>query len=145
MMNLQVTFQDVLHANKRLGQHVTQTPLIHSKILSVDVGADVWFKLENLQKTGSFKVRGALNKLFSLSEEELSKGVTTASAGNHAQGLAYATSLKNVSAKIVVPDNTPTTKRAGIERLGAELIVKGKTYDEAEEYAYQLADETGRV
>lgn len=145
MMNLQVNFQDVLRANRRLSGQVTKTPLICSKILSEDVDAEVWFKLESLQKTGSFKVRGALNKLFSLSEEELSKGVTTASAGNHAQGLAYAASLKNVSAKIVVPENTPTTKRVGIERLGAELVVKGETYDEAEEYAYQLSDETGRV
>lgn len=145
MMDLQVTFKDVLRANKQLNGQVTKTPLIHSEILSEDVGAEVWFKLESLQKTGSFKVRGALNKLFSLSEEELKKGVTTASAGNHAQGLAYAASLKNVSAKIVVPENTPVTKRAGIERLGAELVVKGATYDEAEAYAYKLADETGRV
>lgn len=144
-MELNVTFQDVLLAQKRLSGKVTETPLMYSDVLSNDVDTDVWFKMENLQKTGSFKVRGALNKLFSLSEEELQKGVTTASAGNHAQGLAYAAALKNISAKIVVPESTPATKRAGIKRLGAELVVKGATYDEAEEYAYKLADETGRV
>lgn len=144
-MALNVTFQDVLLAGKRLSGRVTETPLIYSDILSKEVDTDVWFKMESLQKTGSFKVRGALNKLDSLSEEDLKKGVTTASAGNHAQGLAYAASLKNVSAKIIVPNNTPSTKREGIERLGAELVVYGSTYDEAEEYAHHLASETGRV
>lgn len=102
-------------------------------------------QIGELQETGSFKVRGALNKLDSLTEKELEKGVTTASAGNHAQGLAYAASLKNISAKIVVPESTPQTKLDGIKRLGAELIIYGKTYDEAEEYALRFAEESGRV
>lgn len=144
-MSLNITFQDVLLAGKRLSGRVTETPLIHSDILSKEAETDIWFKMESLQKTGSFKVRGALNKLDSLSEGELKKGVTTASAGNHAQGLAYAASLKNVSAKIVVPTNTPATKREGIKRLGAELVVEGETYDDAEEYALKLAEETGRI
>lgn len=145
MMKLNVTFQDVLQAHKRLKGRVTETPLVHSDILSNEVGAEVWFKMESLQKTGSFKVRGALNKLDSLTDEELEKGVITASAGNHAQGLAYAASLKNISAKIVVPENTPETKKKGIQRLGGELIVHGAIFDEAEEYANQLAEESGRT
>ena len=144
-MKLTVTFQDVVKARKALEGRVIQTPLIPSAILSNEANSEVWFKMESLQKTGSFKVRGALNKLDSLTEEELAKGVITASAGNHAQGLAYASSLKNVSAKIVVPVTTPETKKQGIVRLGGELIVHGDTYDEAEEYALQLAEETGRV
>lgn len=144
-MSLSVTFQDVLKAQKLLKGRVNKTPLIESLKLSDQVGANIWFKLENLQKTGSFKVRGALNKLDSLTEEELRRGVTTASAGNHAQGLAYAAALKKISAKIVVPETTPETKKEGIRHLGAELIVEGKTYDEAEEYAEKFAKESGRV
>lgn len=144
-MSLQVTFRDVLRAYQQLQGHVIHTPLIHSQVLSDDCGSDVWFKMENLQATGSFKARGALNKLMSLTDDQLKKGVITASAGNHAQGLAYAASLKKVSAKIVVPENTPQTKRLGIKRLGAELIVHGATYDDAEEYAFGLAEETGRL
>ncbi|WP_408011464.1 threonine/serine dehydratase [Pseudalkalibacillus sp. A8] len=144
-MQLNVTFQDVLKANRRLKGRVNETPLIHSTILSKEVDSEVWFKMESLQKTGSFKVRGALNKLDSLTEDQLQKGVITASAGNHAQGLAYASSLKNASAKIVVPETTPETKRQGIVRLGAELIVYGANYDAAEEYALQVAKETGLV
>lgn len=144
-MTLKVNFQDVLKAHRSLKGRVNKTPLIKSEKLSEQAGADVWFKLENLQKTGSFKVRGALNKLDSLTEEELKRGVTTASAGNHAQGLAYAASIKNVSAKIVVPETAPETKKAGIRDLGAELVVKGDTYDEAERFAFDLAEESGRV
>ena len=144
-MNLTVDFQDILKARQALKGRITPTPLVQSAVLSKEVDADVWFKMESLQKTGSFKVRGALNKLDSLTKEEMARGVITASAGNHAQGLSYAASLKNVSAKIVVPETTPETKKQGIVRLGGELIVHGKTYDEAEEYALELAEETGRV
>lgn len=144
-MSLNVSFQDVLKAKKRLQGRVIETPLVYSGILSEEIGTDVWFKMESLQKTGSFKVRGALNKLDTLNDEERVKGVITASAGNHAQGLAYASSLKNISAKIVVPVTTPGTKKHGILRYGGELIVHGANYDEAEAYAHQLAAETERV
>lgn len=142
---LSVSFLDVVKAHKDLQGQVTKTPLQHSAALSAAAGADVWLKLECLQKTGSFKVRGALNKMASLSEEELAKGVITASAGNHAQGVAYAAALKGISALIVVPKTAPETKRAGIMRYGAELVVYGDNYDEAEAHAYQLAEETGRT
>ncbi|MFY0545016.1 threonine ammonia-lyase [Brevibacillus sp. H7] len=142
---LSVSFLDILKAHKRLGGEVMQTPLIRSAALSKESGADVWLKLESLQKTGSFKVRGALNKIASLTETELHNGVITASAGNHAQGVAYAASLRGVSALIVVPKTAPETKKAGIKRYGAELVVFGDNYDEAEAHAYQLAKETGRT
>lgn len=142
---LSVSFFDIVKAHKDLQGQMTKTPLLRSDALSGAAGADVWLKLECLQKTGSFKVRGALNKIASLSEAELAKGVITASAGNHAQGVAYAASLKGVSALIVVPKTAPETKKAGIKKYGAELIVHGDNYDEAEAHAYQLAEETGRT
>lgn len=142
---LQVSFFDIVQAHKRIGGEVVKTPLVRSEMLAKQTGADVWFKLESLQKTGSFKLRGALNKIASLSEAELKSGVITASAGNHAQGVAYAASLKGVSALIVVPKTAPETKKAGIKRYGAELVVHGDSYDEAEQHAYQLAKETGRT
>ena len=144
-MKLDVSFQDVLVANKRLKGRVTHTPTIHSPVLSEETNAQVYFKMEALQKTGSFKVRGALNKIDSLTDEEMARGVITASAGNHAQGVAYAASLKGISAKIVVPENTPKTKQNGVKRLGGELVVFGENFDKAEEEAYRLEKETGRV
>ncbi len=142
---LSVSCKDIVKAHKLLAQEVVRTPLIRSVALSEQSGADVWLKLENLQKTGSFKLRGALNKMASLTAEELERGVITASAGNHAQGVAYAASLKGVSALIVVTKTAPETKKAGIRRYGAELVEHGSTYDEAEAFAYQLAEETGRT
>jgi threonine dehydratase len=140
-----VTFQDILQAYKRLKGRVLKTPLIHSETLTQEANIEVWFKMESLQTTGSFKVRGALNKLDSLTNEELKKGVITASTGNHAKGLSYASLLKNISAKIVVPENTPETKKQGIKRLGAELVVFGSSFDEAEWYANQLAEQSGSI
>lgn len=142
---LTTTFQDVLIAAKRLKGRVNATPLVYSDVLSADVGADIFIKMEALQKTGSFKVRGALNKIDSLTAEEQKRGVVTASAGNHAQAVAYASSLQGISAQIVVPSTTPQTKLEGIKRYGGELIIHGNLYDEAEEHALKLAEETGRV
>lgn len=142
---LKATFQDVLMAATRLKGRINETPLIYSDQLSKDTGADIFIKMEALQKTGSFKVRGALNKMDALTEEEQKRGVVTASAGNHAQAVAYATKLKGISAKIVVPMSTPETKLEGIKRYGGDLVIHGDLYDEAEEHALQLAEETGRV
>ncbi|AOV08003.1 threonine ammonia-lyase [Sporosarcina ureilytica] len=140
---LKVTFQDVLKAAVRLKGRINETPLVYSDILSEETGAEVHIKMEALQKTGSFKIRGALNKIDMLTVEEQQKGVVTASAGNHAQAVAYASSLKGISAKIVVPTPTPQTKLDGIKRYGGELIIHGDQYDDAEIYALQLAEETG--
>lgn len=142
---LQVSYNDILRAHRRIKAEITHTPTIHSEPLSVAADADVWLKLENLQRTGSFKIRGALNKLFTLSDDELAKGVITASAGNHAQGVAYAAALRHTSALIVVPTTAPETKMAGIRRYGAQLVTYGNNYDEAEQHAYELAEKLGRV
>ncbi|WP_240033940.1 threonine ammonia-lyase [Planococcus salinus] len=142
---LKATFQDVLIAAKRLEGRINKTPLVYSDQLSTETGAEVYIKMEALQKTGSFKVRGALNKMDALTQEEQKRGVVTASAGNHAQAVAYASTLKGISAQIVVPSSTPQTKLEGIKRYGGELIIHGDLYDEAEDHALQLAEETGRV
>lgn len=142
---LQISFRDIVKAHKRVASEIVKTPLIQSLPLSNLAEAEVWLKLECLQKTGSFKLRGSLNKIASLTEAELQAGVITASAGNHAQGVAYASSLKGISALIVVPKTAPETKKAGIKRYGAELVVYGDNYDEAEAHAYLLAKETGRT
>jgi threonine dehydratase len=144
-MSLSVSFLDIVKAHKNLKGQVIHTPLISSPALSAIADADVWMKLECHQKTGSFKARGALNKIASLTEAELARGVITASAGNHAQGVAYAASLRGVSALIVVPKTAPETKKAGIKRYGAELVVYGDSYDDAESHAYELTKETGRT
>lgn len=142
---LKVTFQDVIIAANRLKGRIEKTPLIYSDLLSNETGAEVFIKMEALQKTGSFKARGAFNKIDSLTDGEQRKGVVTASAGNHAQAVAYASSLKGISSKIVVPTSTPQTKLDGIRRYGGELIVYGDQFDEAEAYALELARQTGRI
>lgn len=142
---LNVTLQDIIRAKSKIGAHISATPLLPSPALANKTEADVWLKVEALQTTGSFKLRGALHKLFSLSTTERERGVITASAGNHAQGIAYAAKQLGISALIVVPSTTPQTKKAGIHRHGAQLVEFGDTYDEAEEHAYALAEETGRT
>lgn len=142
---LEVSLYDVLTAKTKIKDQIQTTPLLPSPVLSERTGADVWFKVEALQKTGSFKLRGAFTKLYSLTEEERIKGVITASSGNHAQGVAYASSHLGISALIVVPKNAPETKKAGIKRYGAQLVEHGENYDESEAYAFDLAKQTGRT
>jgi threonine dehydratase len=106
-------------------------------------GSDVWLKLENRQLTGSFKIRGATNKMMLLRPEERERGVVAASSGNHAQGVAYAARELGVKAVIVVPENTPGVKRDAIRALGAELIVHGLEYMDAERLAQRMSREKG--
>jgi len=142
---MDISVLDVWHAKRRIDSHIVHTPFLQSTVLSADLGLDVWFKLENLQATGSFKARGALNTLLTLSESDKARGVITASAGNHAQGVCYAARILGVSALIVVPESAPQTKKDGIRRLGGELIEYGANYDEAEQYAVRRCRETNRV
>ncbi|PSR23535.1 MAG: serine/threonine dehydratase [Sulfobacillus acidophilus] len=142
---MDICLQDVLEAAQRLSGQVVRTPLLYSDVLSAYTEAKVWLKPEHWQLTGSFKLRGAYNKMASLTEEERQRGVITASAGNHAQGVALAGRLLAVQPLIVVPIGTPETKLMGISRGGAEVVVHGNFYDEAEAFAYQLAQQTGRV
>jgi threonine dehydratase len=117
---------------------VRKTPLEYSPFLSEFCGGDVWLKLENQQLTGSFKIRGALNKLLQLSAEERIRGVITASSGNHAQGIGYSAKEIGVKSKIVVPRNTPLVKIEAIKRYGVELVVDGEEYMDAEMLARKM-------
>ncbi len=139
---------DVLKASRFLKGRVRHTPLERSYPLSERVGADVFVKWENQQLCGAFKIRGALNKLFSLSDAERARGVVTASSGNHAQAVAMGASLLGIRAVICVPGYCPETKKQMVRRRGGEWVdlrVIGHAYDEAEVEALRLAREEGLV
>jgi threonine dehydratase len=138
-----VTIGDVYAARRRMGRWVRRTPFEHSPLLSALTGGEVWLKLENRQLTGSFKIRGASNKIALLSRDEMRRGVVAASSGNHAQGVAYAARELGVKAAIVVPGNTPKVKRDAIKALGADLTVHGDEYMEAERLAQKMSEENG--
>ncbi|RHP30559.1 threonine ammonia-lyase [Lachnotalea sp. AF33-28] len=120
-----------------------ETKLVYSEYFSGQSGNKVYIKPENMQYTGAYKVRGAYYKISTLTEEERSKGLITASAGNHAQGVAYAAKLYGVKATIVMPVSTPLMKVNRTKSYGAEVVLYGNVYDEACAYAYQLAEEKG--
>ena len=120
-----------------------ETKLIYSDYWSAATGSKVYLKPENLQRTGAYKVRGAYYKISTMSEDERKKGLITASAGNHAQGVAYAAKSYGVKATIVMPTSTPLIKVNRTKALGAEVILHGDVYDEACEHALKLADEHG--
>ena len=120
-----------------------ETKLVFSEYFSGQSGNKVYIKPENMQYTGAYKVRGAYYKISTLTEEERSKGLITASAGNHAQGVAYAAKLYGVKATIVMPVSTPLMKVNRTKSYGAEVVLYGNVYDEACAYAYQLAEEKG--
>jgi len=131
------TLADVLQARRRIRPHLFPTPLEDSPPL----GENIYLKLENLNKTHAFKIRGALNAMLALSAAERAKGVIACSAGNHSQGIAYAAKLAGTRAKVIMPQNTPVRKVGGARRYGAEILMYGKTYDEAESYALKLKQE----
>lgn len=145
VMTLLITGDDVISAGKRILKHVQNTPLVHSNTLSELTGTDAWFKLENLQMTGSFKERGALNRLLALSEDERQRGVIAASAGNHAQGLAYHGARLGLSVKIVMPKYSPITKIKSTEHWGAEVILHGDTFDDAFAHSKEIVEQEGRI
>lgn len=134
-----VTLSDVKAARERLGRSIYRTPCTHSLTLSRITGCQTFFKLENLQMTGSFKERGALNKLLQLSPAEREAGVVAASAGNHAQGVAYHATRLGIRSVIVMPKATPLIKVANTRDLGGEVVLHGANYDEALACAKQLS------
>jgi len=137
---------DVLLAYRFLKDKVKHTPLERSEPLSEATGAEVFIKWENQQIAGSFKLRGALNKMFSLSPDEIKRGVVTPSSGNHAQGVAMAAGMLGVKAVICVPGVCPEMKRQAIKKRGGKFVdlrVAGHFYDDAEEEARRLASEEG--
>lgn len=140
-----VTFDKILAARDRISGQVDRTPVRHSRRLSQLTGAEVWVKFDNLHFTGSFKERGALNRLLSLTPDERKRGVVAASAGNHAQALAYHGARLGVPVTIVMPEGTPFTKADGTRAHGATVVIKGLDFTGSTEEAHRLRDEEGFV
>ncbi|NLN95247.1 MAG: threonine ammonia-lyase [Bacteroidales bacterium] len=136
-------FSDLINAQSLLSKVVKHTPLERSKSFSVMSGADVHLKLENFQTTGSFKVRGAYYKIANLTPEESSKGVLCASAGNHAQGVAYAATSLGVKSTVFMPVFAPPLKVIATRSYGAEVILTGETFDDAFKAALEFQKQTG--
>ena len=118
-------------ATDRLKKRVRRTELIHSHYFTEKFGIPLFLKCENLQRTGSFKIRGALNFMTAQPREKLERGVITASAGNHAQGVAFSADLLGVKAVVYMPESTPPQKVFATRDYGAEVVLTGKTFDEA--------------
>ena len=133
-------FEEASEIVKKVTQ---ETKLIYSEYFSERYGNKIYFKPENMQRTGAYKVRGAYNKISKLSPEERSRGLITASAGNHAQGVAYAAKLAGVKATVVMPVTTPLIKVNRTKSYGADVVLYGNVFDEACAHAYELADEHG--
>ena len=131
---------EFMEARERLGTVIVKTKLIHSSVFSEETGNEVYIKPENLQRTGSFKIRGAYNKISKLTEEEKKKGVIASSAGNHAQGVALAAQKLGIKAVIVMPKHTPLIKVEATRKYGAEVILSGEVYDEAFQKAKELQE-----
>ncbi|MDO4594380.1 MAG: threonine ammonia-lyase [Tissierellia bacterium] len=134
---------DFKEAYQKLKPILNETNLIYSDYFSELTHNNVYIKPENLQKTGSFKIRGAYNKITKLNDEDKKKGIITASAGNHAQGVALAAKENNIKAVIVMPESTPMIKVDGTLKFGAEVKLFGKTFDESKDYALKLSKEKG--
>lgn len=140
---LPVSLEDIRAAQARIGGAVVRTPTLHSQTLSQLTGAKVYLKFENLQFTAAYKERGALNRLLLMGDNALKSGVIAASAGNHAQGLAYHGKRLGVPVTIVMPKPTPTVKVMQTEAHGATVVLHGETFDAAYEFARQLEGERG--
>ncbi len=136
-------YAGVLAAKKRIGPHAVRTPLVESKILGERIGGRVFLKLEFLQRTGSFKFRGALNRISLIPEDERKAGVVAFSSGNHAQGVAAAAALFHMPALIVMPSDAPKPKIEGTRALGAEIVLYDRVKEDREAIAGRIRDERG--
>ncbi|MCX7781593.1 MAG: threonine ammonia-lyase [Negativicutes bacterium] len=144
-MKHDITLESIQRAHAAMQGIVHKTPLDRSRTFSAMTGCDLYLKLENLQKTGSFKIRGAYNKINSLSDAEKQRGVIAASAGNHAQGVAFAASAAGIRATIVMPEVAPLAKTMATRGYGAEVVLHGSVYDEAFQKAEAIQQETGQT
>lgn len=135
----------ILDAAQRLKKRVRRSELIHAQHFSERLGLPLYFKCENLQRTGAFKIRGALNFMTAQSREALSGGVITASAGNHAQGVAFSADLLGVQATVYMPESTPPQKVFSTRDYGAQVVLEGKNFDEACAAALRRAEESGAL
>jgi threonine dehydratase len=140
-----IDLSDVLDARVRVEETARRTPLDYSHTFSDMTGAEVHLKLETFQRTGSFKIRGATNRIKTLSDDEKSAGVVTASAGNHAQGVALAATKSGVDAKIVMPENAPISKIQATRDYGATVVLWGDDYNEAQAKAHEIEESEGRT
>jgi len=140
-----ITLKDVEKAAEAIQPFIKRTEMDHSRNTSDLVGSELYLKFENTQRTGSFKIRGATNKILNLTADEKKRGVVASSAGNHAQGVALAATLNKVSSKIVMPVTAPIVKVMATKSYGAEVILHGNIYDEAYERAREIEKTEGRV
>ena len=138
-----LTLRDILAARQRIAAHVHRTPLHHYRALSKLLGCEMYLKHENHHALGAFKVRGGINLLAQLSEEEKGRGLVTASSGNHGQSIAYACSLFGAKAVVCVPEGANPLKVESMRNLGAEVVFHGREFDESRAHSYQLAQEEG--
>ena len=137
--------KEIIKAKENIKDVVIKTPLLYSNVFSDLSDNNVYMKCENLQLTGAYKLRGALNKLRSLSDEEKIKGVVCSSAGNHAQGVAYASSLSDVNATIVMPNTTPYLKVQSTQNYGGNVVLYGDCYDDAYNEAKRIEQDNGSI
>ena len=135
----QFTLEDIERAVDKVHEVTKMTRLVYSDVFSEKTGNRVWLKPENTQRTGAYKVRGAYYKISTLTDAERSRGLITASAGNHAQGVAYAARKYGVKAVVVMPEATPLIKVERTKSLGAEVVLSGSVFDEASAKARDLA------
>jgi len=140
-----IDLDDVLAAEERVSEMARHTPLRYSRMFSTMTGAEIHLKLETFQRTGAFKIRGAANRIGTLSSAEKEAGVVTASAGNHGQGVSLAASRSGVDAKIVMPEHAPVSKVQATEYYGGEVVLHGAGYDEAAARAREIEREEGRT
>ena len=139
-----ITLNDIKDAKKRLENTISKTPLMKAPILSKEKNAQIYLKEDNLQITGSFKLRGAFNKVAMLDSAKREAGVVAASAGNHAQGLAFAAQYFGCVATIFMPEATPLTKVIGVKSYGANVVLTGENFDEAYASAIKFAKDNNK-
>lgn len=144
-MESRIDMQKFMEARERIGGYIHKTPCLPFQDLSETMHRSIFMKLENLQATGGFKLRGNLNKLLSLGRENLGSGVVTASSGNHGLGLSFSARLMDIKATVVVPEKTPKNKVEKLNSYGARVILQGAHYDEAVKRAEEIARETGAL
>lgn len=140
-----VTLEGIKKAKENIQNSIKKTPLVECPTLEKMVGGKIFFKLENLQKTGSFKIRGALNRIANLTDEEKKHGVIASSAGNHAQGIALGATAQGIKSTIVMPETAPLAKVAATKNYGAEVILHGEVYDDAYLKAREIEKTTGAI
>src|SRR6478672_2642144 len=140
-----LTLQKIQEAAARISGHVHRTPVLTSRLFNERAGCEVFFKCENLQRAGSFKIRGASNKILSLTDDERRRGVAAFSSGNHAQAVALASREAGVSAIIAMPDAAPRSKVAATREYGAEIIFYDRQHQDRETVAIEISQRDGRV